>query len=58
MKQHLWILNGLKLSINRKNIKMETLKIRWKIRNRTNLRNLKLGQGEELEKFGNDIESD
>ena len=58
MKQHLWILNGLKLSINRKNIKMETLKIRWKIRNCTNLRNLKLGQGEELEKFGNDIESD
>ena len=24
---------------------------RWKIRNCTNLRNLKLGQGEELEKF-------
>ena len=54
MKQHLWILNGLKLSINRGKIpKMETLKKKWKIRNRNNyeLRNLKLGQGEELEKF-------
>ena len=30
---------------------MKTLKKSWKIRNRTNLRNLKLGQGEELEKF-------
>ena len=53
MKQHLWILNGLKLSINRGKIpKMETLKKKWKIRNRKHLRNLKLGQREELEKFG------
>ena len=48
MKQHLWILNGLKLSINRKNTKNGNIKNR----NNYKLRNLKLGQGEELEKFG------
>ena len=43
---------------SRKNTKNGNIEKRWKMRNCTNLRNLKLGQGEELEKFGNDIESD
>ena len=38
---------------SRKNTKNGNIKKKWKIRNRNNyeLRNLKLGQGDELEKF-------
>ena len=37
---------------SRKNTKNGNIKKKWKIRNRKHLRNLKLGQREELEKFG------